>query len=441
MAKYLQDKVQSWCDQLVKLSVIAQTQPHAAYAAYIHGFQSKWTYLSRTMSQLPSYMQPLEDVIREKFIPGIFGSTLPISDDDRAMYALPAKMGGMGIANPVKQATQAYKDSKLFTTELSRLMLQSATELPDMEMRLKDLKLLIKKAHTESCVAETKALFDKLSPKQQRAMTQRSEKGAPLLLTAMPLEKHGLTIHSKRDFKDMLHLYGLAPKGLPIQLHPTCACGRPNSIDHSQSCQLGGFIIHRHDKAARLWASLSKQAHCDVEIEPHLQPLTGEVLSLKTANCEAGARSDVRVTGFWRNGQSTFFDFKVINLSATSHFNKTLKTAFRESEAGKRREYLQRINEVEGGSFTPMVMAAQGGCGAEMQGAIKKLAGDISRKSNQDYSAVITMIRTRFTFLMARSAVLCLRGSRDLKKRASFDDSSSLLDPAAMMLIECRLTK
>jgi len=236
-------------------------------------------------------------------------------------------------------------------------------------------------------------------------------------------------------------LYGLAPRGVLIQLHPTCACGKPNSVDHSQSCQLGGFIIRRHGVVADLWASLCKQAHIDVEIEPRLQPLTGEVLRLKTANHEDGARSDVRVNGFWGNGNNAYFDFKVINLFATTHFNKTPKTAYRESETGKRREYLQRINEVEGGSFTPMVMAAQGGCGLEMQAAIKKLAGDISRKSNQDYSAIITMIRTRFTFSMARSAVLCLRGSRDLRKRAPSEDSNSLLDPAAMMLIECKLMK
>ena len=45
---YISNKVQKWVAQLEKLALIACTQPHAACAAFTHGFTSKWTFLSRT---------------------------------------------------------------------------------------------------------------------------------------------------------------------------------------------------------------------------------------------------------------------------------------------------------------------------------------------------------------------------------------------------------
>ena len=34
-------------NEVEKLSKIAETQPHAAYAAFTHGLSSKWSYHSR----------------------------------------------------------------------------------------------------------------------------------------------------------------------------------------------------------------------------------------------------------------------------------------------------------------------------------------------------------------------------------------------------------
>ena len=33
-----------WVNEMEKLSKIAETQPHADYAAYTHGLSSKWNY-------------------------------------------------------------------------------------------------------------------------------------------------------------------------------------------------------------------------------------------------------------------------------------------------------------------------------------------------------------------------------------------------------------
>ena len=42
-----ENKVEVWSSELTLLSSIALGQPHAAFAAYTHGLQSKWSFLSR----------------------------------------------------------------------------------------------------------------------------------------------------------------------------------------------------------------------------------------------------------------------------------------------------------------------------------------------------------------------------------------------------------
>ena len=47
--EYIDDKVSTWISNIKALSEIAKTQPHAAYAAFIHGEQHKYTYFLRTI--------------------------------------------------------------------------------------------------------------------------------------------------------------------------------------------------------------------------------------------------------------------------------------------------------------------------------------------------------------------------------------------------------
>ena len=83
----------------------------------------------------------------------------------------------------------------------------------------------------------------------------------------------------------------------------------------------------RHDNQADLFAKLSKQVHRDVEIEPDLEPLTGELFERKTVNTVDDARSDVRIRGFWGNKQNAFFDFWVYYPFSMSYIPKTSDTA------------------------------------------------------------------------------------------------------------------
>ena len=99
--EYVKKKVDVWIQVVKTLSVIATSEPHAAYAAYTHCLQSYWTFLCRTMPGNAELFQPLEDVIRQVFIPALLRRE--VNDLERDLLSLPARLGGMGITKPTEE--------------------------------------------------------------------------------------------------------------------------------------------------------------------------------------------------------------------------------------------------------------------------------------------------------------------------------------------------
>ncbi len=102
--EYVSSKVAEWVKEIKHLSTIALTQPHAAYAAYIHGLSSHWTYISRTIPDIQDLLQPLEVAIHQHFIPALTGREA-CSAAERDLLALPVRLGGMGLAIPMSEST------------------------------------------------------------------------------------------------------------------------------------------------------------------------------------------------------------------------------------------------------------------------------------------------------------------------------------------------
>jgi hypothetical protein len=127
---------------------------------------------------------------------------------------------------------------------------------------------------------------------------------------------------SKREFYDALSLrYRWTPKYLPS----TCSCGKRLDADHAMSCMKGGFIHRRHDDVQDLFTSVLKDVCHNVEVEPHLQSLTGEVLA-SSVNSSHEARLDVSACRYWQRGQHAFFYVRVFNPFAKSLLNQKLDT-------------------------------------------------------------------------------------------------------------------
>jgi len=70
--KFLEEKIGGLCSELEQLSTIAISSPQASYSAFTHGLQHKWTFLQRTHAGVAERFAPIEEVIREKFIPALF---------------------------------------------------------------------------------------------------------------------------------------------------------------------------------------------------------------------------------------------------------------------------------------------------------------------------------------------------------------------------------
>ena len=147
------------------------------------------------------------------------------------------------------------------------------------------------------------------------------EKGGSSTLTTIPISEHGFFFEVKSDFHDHVHLRYCWPLD---NLPPTCPCGSDFTIDHAQICKLSGFINMRHDDPTTFLAYCMKEAYHDVELEPPLQPLTGETLRDLTANSEPDTRADIRVRGFWTDGRNAFFDTRVFYPHAPSYRSRGL---------------------------------------------------------------------------------------------------------------------
>ena len=106
----------------------------------------------------------------------------------------------------------------------------------------------------------------------QRAINQARDKGLSHWLSALPLEDEGFKLN-KGEFRDALRLrYNKQLKRLPSNR----PCGSKFDVCHALSRGRGGFVVMRHGEIRDITASMLNEICKDVEIEPRLQPITGE---------------------------------------------------------------------------------------------------------------------------------------------------------------------
>ena len=251
-----------------------------------------------------------------------------------------------------------------------------------------------------------------MSDDQKRANDLAQMKAGSTWLTSMP-KKEENTYLTKREFFDGVALrYRWNLKYTPT----ICGCGKPFNVDHALSCMKGGYIHQRHDEMRDLIACIATEISSDVQTEPHLEELTGERFNGGVNEADE-ARLDLSIRGFWQRGQRAFFDIRIFNPFAQSHKCQSLDRVFKSNESEKKRRYGRRVIEVEHGSFSPVVLTPYGGCGKETSKVLSVLATRLSEKRSIERSLVTNWLNTKLSFVLLRSAILCIRGSRNCKKR------------------------
>ena len=96
-------KVEQWSTELRSLLNIAQTLPHAAYAALTHGLSSKWSYFSQTIPGISHHLESLKSILMLELIPRFTGR-LPSGDDERSF--LPYLQGWVAWVSEIQQSQQ-----------------------------------------------------------------------------------------------------------------------------------------------------------------------------------------------------------------------------------------------------------------------------------------------------------------------------------------------
>ena len=134
--------------------------------------------------------------------------------------------------------------------------------------------------------------LNSLSLAKLRAISDAKDPGASNWLSAILLEEYNFVLN-KMEFRDAINLrYGKDLKEIPSK----CSHGKTFNMTHVLNCETGGFITIRHNRVRDFEDQLLTEICNDVEIEPPLQPLEGEIINGLTG---ANAKPDVHARGFW----------------------------------------------------------------------------------------------------------------------------------------------
>ena len=392
------------------MSQIATTEPQAVYAAFTYAFKHKLSYIMRTIPNAKDALSSIDDAVRLNLLPALMGGHI-CTDEERLLFSLPPKLGGLGIPIFKLISDREYYYSRKLTESTIAVIKQQTQQETDVTENFRKVKNVIKKekqTFNKTLLADIRKDMNEI---QLRSNDLNQEIGSSNWLTTLPITDEGYVLN-KQQFWDALRIrYNWEIPRLPSN----CACGSKFELQHILSCKKGGFVIMRHNNICDFLSTMLSEVCHDTSKEPMLLPLSGENLN-DVANISAEARLDISTRGFWLPGQSAFFDVRVFDPFAQRYKSQSLQKCYISNENEKKRKYNQRILEVENGSFTPLVFALTGGMGRECKTFIGQLAEKIATKRNLNTSLVISWLRTKINFMLLRSILICLRGSRSLKK-------------------------
>ena len=92
--------------------------------------------------------------------------------------------------------------------------------------------------------------------------------------------------------------------------------------------------------------------------------------------------------------------------------NRAINKVYLQHENDKRRDYEQRVLQVEKCSFVPLVYSTTGGMGPRATSFHKRVATLVSEKRQETYAEVMSVMRAKLSFAMLRSVLISVRGVR-----------------------------
>ena len=198
--EYVSQKVSKWIQDIESLAAIGKDEPQAAYSSYTKAISRRWQYVQRTIPDISQLFQPLETAIRDKLIPVLVGRQ--ISDVERRILALPVRMGGMGIENPVLTADAEYTASTIITDNLANIIYRQEINFDNYDKDQVERTIKETKVTKENRLkAEMNDIMNNVTPKLKRTLELAQEKGAGAWLTATPIQSLGFALNKQQLFE------------------------------------------------------------------------------------------------------------------------------------------------------------------------------------------------------------------------------------------------
>ena len=210
---YVNEKVSAGVKEIAVLAEIAKFHPQSADCAYTAGFCHKFNYFLRTIPDITSMLQPPENIIRNRLIPSLLENRT-VSDEERNLISLLAKLGGLEIPDFTKIADIAYMTSRDLTSSLiCKIVCQHKSR--NNVLQPASCKFQTMDEFNRSLLSD---LRGRMSTMQIKANDIACSVGASIWLTFLPLKSEGQKL-SKREFVDAIYLrYGWQPSRIPLEL-------------------------------------------------------------------------------------------------------------------------------------------------------------------------------------------------------------------------------
>uniref|UniRef100_A0A8D8RP38 Reverse transcriptase domain-containing protein n=1 Tax=Cacopsylla melanoneura TaxID=428564 RepID=A0A8D8RP38_9HEMI len=408
---FVEEKVKDWTNHVKKFAEAAKKSPQPAFAAFIKSLQFEWNYIQRVVDCPPEKYVSLKEAIRSHFTPAILGRE--ISAEEHELFSLPAKLGGLGIKDPVLNAEKSFEISKKAVSVLTKSI--KTREPLDIDEHNRNVKNVLNEAQHARHLEEKQrgeTIIASLPEKQRRVMKRIVEGNASQWLTVIPTSSDNYDL-SPTQFRDALALR----YGNEIDLPEKCdGCEERMSVCHALNCKKGGLVKHGHDSLRDNGAAIAKLAFQSVNIEPVIQHAD------ERTNTPA-LIGDLQIVGLWEAGRSAFLDYRIVNADAASYVSQDWKNVLNNHAKEKHRKYDRATEDIRG-TFTPMVCTTDGVIHTEFSKILSRVASILSERSQKAFSKVKCWIITQVQFSIIRAVNMRLRGTRRRIMTTAWEDLS-----------------
>ena len=158
------------------------------------------------------------------------------TEEERDLLELPVRLGGLGLVNPARIASQEYEASVKITGPLVQQIVEQAHKPPD-ETEIKTFQTSARREKNERLKMQCEQVRESLPGKTERAVELALDKEASNWLTVIPGKEMSFNLN-KKEFRDAINLrFDWEITDIPAIF----ICGDLFTVDHAMVCRRGGL--------------------------------------------------------------------------------------------------------------------------------------------------------------------------------------------------------